>query len=225
MPFRAAVPLQRGKGGSRGGRFWVEPPSWLMQGAFDGPVFSSADPGSSGFPPGNDDPAALLWHRAGIFQKQPLVWPAWHRTPQQWGDFTGSCVTCWFCCVFRARHGIGKPQWRRGITLNPRASLEQTYTLPSQSHSAGRRWASGSGLAAHNQVQEIKRQVGWSFWKAINGFFFPMYFSLLAFGKVVIVPMPWGTQPWGWGFCLSQKSCGKLAGKRGLKKLGWELWR
>lgn len=72
----------------------MEPPSWLVQGAFGGPDFSSADPGNGGFPPGNNNPVELSWHKAGIFQKQPLVWPVRHRTAQQQVDFTVSHVTC-----------------------------------------------------------------------------------------------------------------------------------
>lgn len=39
------------------------------KGAFGGLVFSSADSGSGGFPPGNDDPAEVSWHRAGVFSE------------------------------------------------------------------------------------------------------------------------------------------------------------
>lgn len=67
---RAAV---EGKGKQQ--RWQVLSGAPILARAFDGPVFSSADPGNGGFPSANDNPADVSCHRAGIFQKQPLVWP------------------------------------------------------------------------------------------------------------------------------------------------------
>lgn len=172
MPFRVVVLLWRRRGGRRNGSCCVEPPSCLVQGAFGGPGFSSTDLGRGGFPSGNNDPVDVSWHRAEIFQKQPLFWPAqigWLSNV----DFTTYHVICWLCCVFSTRHGTGKPQWRRRMISSKLKHFEaqsiprtNIYSL-SQLHAAWQRWASELGLAVHNQVQEFKCQVEQNFWKAI----------------------------------------------------------
>lgn len=179
---------------------------------------------NSGFPPGNRDPAKVSWHRAGIFWKKPLVWPAWDCTAQRQTDFIAPPVTCWLVARNRETPVEEKDDQQETLTLRTSEHSQRKTHSPalSQPHTAEHEWASGLGLVAHSQAQEIKCQVGLSFWKALSGFFFPnMLFLPTGLWKNYDFHRPWRMQPWG--FCLSRNSHGKLTGKRGSKELKWEL--